>query len=286
MSVRHRSIRVAEAVYEYVEPPRGGDARIELPDGPGGGVAGVGVGGQAGLLALPVQLGKARLGEQHLASHLDAARHVIQQPQRDAPHRAQVGGDVLAHGAVSACGAAHQHPVFIGEGDREPVELELAHHAERLAVDEGLCPPVPGHELLFVEGVAQGEHRAGVDGLGEAGDRLRADALGGRVRGYELGVPLLDGAQLPEERVELGVADLGRVEGVVAVVVVVDLGPELFEPSVNVRVRQGLTCSALVVAPSPSQAVCSPALAWYSTAVKSPGQNAGRDSPNAYPPRR
>ena len=125
--------------------------------------------------------------------------------------------------------------------------------------------PVPGHDLLLVEGVAQAKHRSVVNGLGEAGYGLRAYALCGRVRGHQLGVALLDGSQLPEERVELGVAYLGRVEGVVAVVVVVDLGPELFEPAVNVLVRQEPTCSAyaLVVAPSPSQAVCSPALAWY-----------------------
>ena len=242
VGVRHGSVRVAEAVHEYVEASRCGDPRIELPDGAGGGVAGVRVGGKTGFIALPVQLGEPGLREEHLAPHFEASRHVLQQPQRDAPDRAKVGGHVLAHGPVPAGCASCQHAVLVGEGDRQPVELELAHHAERLAVDEGLCAAVPRHELLFVEGVAQAEHRPEVDGLGESGDRLRADALGGRVRRHEIGVPLLDGPQLIEERVELGVAYLGRVEGVVAVVVVVDAGPELFEPALNVRVYQGVIC--------------------------------------------
>ena len=56
--------------------------------------------------------------------------------------------------------------------------------------------------------------------------RLAADALGGRVGRDELGVLLLQRAELAEERVELGVADLGIVEDVVAVVVRVNLAGE------------------------------------------------------------
>jgi hypothetical protein len=61
----------------------------------------------------------------------------------------------------------------------------------------------------------------------EVGDRLAADALSGRVGRDELGMVGLDGAQLVEERVVLVVADLGIVEDVVAVAVVVELAAQL-----------------------------------------------------------
>ena len=54
-----------------------------------------------------------------------------------------------------------------------------------------------------------------------------ADPLGGRVGGDQLGVLGLERAQLVEQRVVLVVADLGVVERVVAVVVVVDLLAQL-----------------------------------------------------------
>ncbi len=57
--------------------------------------------------------------------------------------------------------------------------------------------------------------------------RLAPDALGGRVGGPQLGVIVLEGAQLAQQRVELGVADARVVEDVVPVVVRVDLAYQL-----------------------------------------------------------
>src|SRR6185312_13602221 len=65
----------------------------------------------------------------------------------------------------------------------------------------------------------------------DRGERARqgagADALGGRVGGDQLGVRVLDAAQLAQQRVEVGVADLRRVVGVVALVVVGDQAAQL-----------------------------------------------------------
>jgi hypothetical protein len=59
--------------------------------------------------------------------------------------------------------------------------------------------------------------------------RLPRHALGGRIQGDELRVPLLSSAQLAHELVVLGVADFGAIEDVVAVVVVADLGAQLLD---------------------------------------------------------
>ena len=56
----------------------------------------------------------------------------------------------------------------------------------------------------------------------------RAHPLGGGVRGGQLRVLRLQGAQLLHQTVVLAVGDLRVVQGVVAVVVIVDLLPELF----------------------------------------------------------
>ena len=63
--------------------------------------------------------------------------------------------------------------------------------------------------------------------LGELGDRLGAHPLRRRVGGDELGMVTLERAQLVQQRVIDVVADLGVVEHVVAVVVVVELSLEL-----------------------------------------------------------
>ncbi len=60
-------------------------------------------------------------------------------------------------------------------------------------------------------------------------DRLARDALRGRIGGDERRVLLLQAAQLAHQLVVLGVADLGAVEDVVAVVVVGDLGAQLLD---------------------------------------------------------
>ena len=63
----------------------------------------------------------------------------------------------------------------------------------------------------------------------EGGDGLAADALRRRVGRDELRVALFQAAQLAHEVVVLGVADLGAVEDVVAVVVVGDEGAQLLD---------------------------------------------------------
>ena len=56
-----------------------------------------------------------------------------------------------------------------------------------------------------------------------------AHALGGRVGGEQLGVRALELVQLAQQLVVLDVGDLGRVEDVVAVVVVLDLRAQLVD---------------------------------------------------------
>jgi hypothetical protein len=58
--------------------------------------------------------------------------------------------------------------------------------------------------------------------------RTGPDALGGRIGRLQLGMIVLDCPQLEHKLVVFGIGDLGRVENVVAVIVVVDLLAQLF----------------------------------------------------------
>jgi hypothetical protein len=64
----------------------------------------------------------------------------------------------------------------------------------------------------------------------EAGDRRGTDALGGRVAGPELRILGLERSELVEKRIVLVVSDLGIVEYVVAMVVMLELAPQLCGP--------------------------------------------------------
>ena len=203
----------ADAVAPDRERPLGGELRVELADRAGGGVARVGEGGLAGRGAALVQGFEVGDRQVDLAAHLDQLRGVVD-PQRDRLDRAQVVGDVLADAAVAAGRAAGEDAVLVGERDRQAVDLRLGHVAELAGGDVEALELVadarlPGAQLLLVAGVGEGEHRLGVLDLLELVERRAADPLGRRVGRAQLGVVVLDRAQLVEQGVVLVVADLG-----------------------------------------------------------------------------
>jgi hypothetical protein len=139
---------------------------------------------------------------------------------------------VLADLAVAARRAALQHAVAVDERDREPVDLRLRDVLEARILDP-LAREVrahardPGAQLLGRADVREREQRLQVPDLLELRDRRAADALRRRVRRDELGMLGLDRPQLVEQGVVGVVADLGVVEDVVAVPVVLELPAQL-----------------------------------------------------------
>ena len=224
----------ADAVAPHRQRPRGGQLGVELADRPGRGVARVRVGRLAALGALLVQLREGGDRQVGLAAHLQQRRGVLD-AQRDRADGAQVLGHVLADLAVPARRAAHQHAVLVDQRDRQAVDLRLGHEPDRRVLDAVLLQPRlhpehPGLQLLLVARVRERQHRLEVAHLVELVERLRPHALGGRVRGQQVGVLGLEVAQLVEQRVVLGVRDLRVVEDVVAVAVVIELLAQLADP--------------------------------------------------------
>src|SRR5690349_5325617 len=116
------------------------------------------------------------------------------------------------------------------EGHRHSIELQLAYVINLLLACKVADPTVPIAQLIFVIGVIQREHRAGMLYLCKALFRLASYALGGRVRCYQLRMRSLKLLELDHEQIELWIADLRIVKHVVAVLVVTDSFPQLFYP--------------------------------------------------------
>src|SRR5262249_58599255 len=119
-------------------------------------------------------------------------------------------------------------PQRVGKAHRRAIVLQFEAVAP-LAPPPGTAPPVPGPDLLLLEGVLQAEHGRAVANLGELTARLAPHALGRGIRGHQVWVLRLELLQLPVKRVELSVAQLGLVEHVVQVLVPADLPAELLE---------------------------------------------------------
>ena len=117
----------ADAVHDQPQRPGGGDPRVLLPQGAGGGVARVGERRLALLDHAGVDVGERGDREVDLAAHLEQLRDVVPgQLLRDVLHGADVRGDVLPRRAVAAGGGADHAAVLVDDRDRDAVDLELA----------------------------------------------------------------------------------------------------------------------------------------------------------------
>jgi hypothetical protein len=91
---------------------------------------------------------------------------------------------------------------------------------------------------LFLGDRLEAEDGRGVADRREGRRRGSRDALRGRVEGRELGMCLLEPAELRHQPVVLGIGDRGAVEDVVARVVGPDLIAELGNPAAGQGIRQ------------------------------------------------
>ncbi len=218
--VERDAVERADGVAEQRERPRGGDARVLLPQRSGGRVARVHEHAQPGLEALRVEPLEGRERQVDLSAHLDQRRRRrAAQALRQGLDRAQIGRDVLADRAVAARRAAGQRAVLVDERDREPVDLGLRDVGdvvvEPLLGQQPARSRIPGGQRLVIARVREREHGHEVLDRREPLGRPRADALRRRVRGAQLGMPRLELEQLAVERVVLGIRDLRLVQLVI-----------------------------------------------------------------------
>jgi hypothetical protein len=220
---------VADGVHEDVQGALGRDAGILLPDGARGGVSRVGEGFLPLGLQRPVQPLEGLVGHVDLAPHLQdvQVRERAAEAERDRPDRLQVLGDVLAHPPVAAGGPPDETSLLVQQGDAQAVHLGLADVREALPGEGALEAGLELADLVGGVGVVQTEHGHAVLDRGEPFGHGPADALGGRVGGDEVRVCRLQLFEFVEEAVIVGVGDLGAVQDVVGVAVMVEEPAEL-----------------------------------------------------------
>ncbi len=238
----------AQAVGEEAERAPGGIARVELADDAGGGVARVDEdllvlrAGLDELLLALVERGEVVAPHEDLAAHLDDGRRGALQPLRHRGDRAHGVRHVLARLAVAARRRLDERAVLVAQADGEAVELQLGVVGDRrVVVGEAERLADARVELLRAGGAGVGlgldrEHRHRVAHRSQAFEHRADDALRRRIGADELGVRRLDRLQLLEQRVVVGVGDLGLIEHVVRVRVMREQVAQLG------RARGGIAC--------------------------------------------
>ena len=229
----------ADVIEEDVERAARRDRRILLADGTGRGVARIRKRRLTGFLKAAIQLLEIGARHEHLAAHFQI-RHRRERAAQDHRQRAdgpEIRRDVLADAAIAARRAAYEAAALVHQRDPEPVDLWLADVVE---VCTGQRTTQTRLELAQIVGrgrVVEREHCCAVLDGTERIDGLAGHALRRAVGGDEVGECALEIPQLAHERVVLGVRDLGSRLGVIQVIVVVDLLPQLADALLSVSPR-------------------------------------------------
>ena len=182
MRLGDRFARLALRVGEQRQRPGRGDARIELPQPAGGGVARIGEQPLPRVRLALVQRQEIRLGHEHLAADFDQRGSFAMQPVGHRLHGAEIGGDILAFGAVAAGRSAHETSVFVGQIDRQAVDLRLGDETDRSGRAEKTMRAC--HEIgkiRDVERVVERQHRHAMPQFGETAIRRAADPVRRRI---------------------------------------------------------------------------------------------------------
>ena len=211
------------------------DLGILLAQAAGGGVARVGEGVATLGIGLVVQTNKAALGHIDLAAYFDGALaiggHVgerrLGQMHGHILDSAHVERYVLARGAVAARGGAHKGAVLVGKRHAQTVDLKLAGISDATGTKRILSALEPRVEFVQIHGIVHRIHACHVRDRRKLLAHVAAHALGIAVGCHQVGVGRLDLLQLNEHFVKGGIRDLGRIEHVVAIGVVIELVAQL-----------------------------------------------------------
>ena len=134
---------------------------------------------------------------------------------------------VLARGAIATCGRTYEGAVLVGKSHAQAVDLKLAGIGNAAGTERILGALEPRVELVQVHGIVHGIHARHVRDRRKLLAHVAAHALGIAVGRHQIGVGRLDFLQLNEHFVKGSVRDLGRVEHVVAIGVVIELVAQL-----------------------------------------------------------
>ena len=156
-------------------------------------------------------MGERRLGQMH--GHILDSAHVERY--------------VLARGAVAARGGAHKGAVLVGKRHAQTVDLKLAGISDATGTKRILSALEPRVEFVQIHGIVHRIHACHVRDRRKLLAHIAAHALGIAVGRHQIGISRLNFLQLNEHFVKGGIRDLGRIEHVVAIGVVIELVAQL-----------------------------------------------------------
>ena len=223
---------LAELVGEERQLALSGLGGILLAQAPGRGVAGVDerllTGGERSLVE-PLE---RRPGHVHLAADFEqrwGGVPVAADHRGDIRDRCDVGRHVLTGAAVASRRCPQVPAVLVAQADGQAVELQLADERRRGTVETLDDAVGPRPEFVGIHRVVEAHHGDVVlDGVERRHDGT-PDLLRRRVGRDQVGVFGFERAELADEVVVVGVADLGVVERVVALVVMGDPGAQIVD---------------------------------------------------------
>ena len=221
-----------------VQPPLGGDLGVQLPQGAGGGVAGIGHQWLALDLTPGVDLLEHTAGHVHLAPH-DEAGQLLRQGHGDRPYRPQIFSHILPYSSVTPGGTADEHAVTVFQCHGEAVHLRF--HAVGGVLQGYLLQEAA--DLLVVEHILQAFQRHGVGHLLKLRQRLSAHPLGGRIRRDLLRMRRLQVLQPPQQMVIFIIRHGGRIQHVVEVSVLRQRAAQLLYLLAIVHIQALIHCS-------------------------------------------
>ena len=159
LGIEPQSFRMAQGVGEKRQGPGRGHGGVELPQGSGGRISRVGEGRRPFLRSLPVDPFKPRQRKIDFSPDLGSGRvGSLPESKGQGSDGPEIRRHVLSLQTVSPGGSVMQAAVFVGQGDRYSVDLELGHQADLLDLQLSRDPAVEGLQLDFIEGVGQTQH--------------------------------------------------------------------------------------------------------------------------------
>src|SRR5439155_29720 len=142
---------LAPGIGKKAERARGGDPGVLLPQRASRRIARIGEDGIAGGLLPLVEREKCLLGHVDFAAHLANLRHVPAfELFRYVLQRADIGGDIFAHGPVAERRGGDEFASLITQRYREPVDFRLSAEGDLVGVAEPQEAPYAGDEIDYV----------------------------------------------------------------------------------------------------------------------------------------
>src|SRR5260370_35578699 len=128
---------MAQAVEHNIERPFGGNARVELLERTGGGVARIGEGFLSRSLALSIQLQKGSFGQVNFAACFQEGRTAVAlicvtvKTRGDAANRFEIRGNIITGGAVTSSCTAGKNSFLVSQINCQAIDFWFDDPIER-----------------------------------------------------------------------------------------------------------------------------------------------------------